>query len=90
MNKTIEIYDPAMCCSTGVCGTDVDDRLVDFANNVKWLKSQGIDVKRFNLGQEPEVFKSNPSILTKLQTEGTDILPIILVDNQIVSEGGAE
>ncbi|MDZ7756834.1 arsenic metallochaperone ArsD family protein [Rhodohalobacter sp.] len=56
--KTVlEVYDPAMCCSTGVCGPDVDDEIVDFANDVKWLKTQGVEVKRYNLGQEPEQFK---------------------------------
>lgn len=88
MNATIEIFDPAMCCSTGVCGTDVDDTLVDFANDLKWLKSKGIEVKRFNLGQEPEGFKGNPHVLTRLQKEGTNVLPMILVNNEVTSEGG--
>ncbi len=88
MNATIEIYDPAMCCSTGVCGSDVDSSLVDFANDVKWLKSKGIEVKRFNLGQEPEAFKTNPHVLTRLQKEGSEILPVILVNDKVASEGG--
>lgn len=85
---TIEVYDPAMCCSTGVCGPDVDDELADFANDVKWLKSQGIDVQRFNLGQEPEAFKTNAEVLARLKKEGTAVLPIILVNGKMVSEGG--
>lgn len=84
----IDVFDPAMCCSTGVCGPDVDDSLADFANDVKWLKSQGIEVNRFNLGQEPEVFKSNPTVLSKLKNEGSDALPIIMINGEIVSEGG--
>nr|QTX14232.1 Arsenical resistance operon trans-acting repressor ArsD [Klebsiella pneumoniae] len=28
--KTLTVFDPAMCCSTGVCGSDVDQVLVDF------------------------------------------------------------
>lgn len=84
----IDVFDPAMCCSTGVCGPDVDDSLADFANDVKWMKSQGIEVNRFNLGQEPEVFKSNPVVLSKLQKEGSDVLPIIMINGEIVSEGG--
>ena len=84
----IEVYDPAMCCSTGVCGPDVDDSLADFANDVKWLKSQGVDVKRYNLGQEPEVFKAFTPVLTRLQQEGSEVLPIILINGEIVSEGG--
>lgn len=83
----IDIYDPAMCCSTGVCGPDVDDSLTDFANDVKWMKSQGIEVKRFNLGQEPEEFKSNPVVLARLKKAGSDILPIIFVNGERVFEG---
>ena len=85
---TIEVYDPAMCCSTGVCGPDVDDEIVDFANDVKWLKKQGVEVKRYNLGQEPEQFKMCVPVLTRLQKEGSDALPIILVNGEMVSEGG--
>jgi len=84
----LEVFDPAMCCSTGVCGPDVDDSLADFANDVKWLKSKGIDVQRFNLGQEPEAFKMNPSVLSRLKKEGTDCLPLILVNGELVAEGG--
>ena len=29
--KTIQIYDPAMCCSSGVCGIEVDQTLVNLA-----------------------------------------------------------
>ena len=85
---SIEVFDPAMCCSTGVCGPDVDDALADFANDVKWLKSQGINVQRFNLGQEPEAFKMNPQVLSRLQKGGSEVLPIIFVNGEIVSEGG--
>ncbi len=84
----IEVYDPAMCCSTGVCGPDLDDTLADFANDLKWLKTQGIEVNRYNLGQEPEAFKMCVPVLTRLQKEGSDILPIILVNGEMVSEGG--
>ncbi|TVQ64878.1 MAG: arsenical resistance operon transcriptional repressor ArsD [Balneolaceae bacterium] len=84
----IDVYDPVMCCSTGVCGPDVDEALVDFANDVKWLKAQGVEVNRFNLGQEPEAFKSNASVLARLQKEGTACLPVILLNGTIVAEGG--
>jgi alkylhydroperoxidase/carboxymuconolactone decarboxylase family protein YurZ len=85
---SIEVFDPAMCCSTGVCGPDVDEALADFANDVKWLKTNGVDVQRFNLGQEPEAFKKNPQVLSKLQKGGSEVLPIIFVNGEIVSEGG--
>lgn len=84
----IDVYDPAMCCSTGVCGPEVDDSLADFANDVKWLKTENIEVNRFNLGQEPEAFKMNPAVLSRLQKKGTECLPLIFVNGELVSEGG--
>jgi arsenite methyltransferase len=42
----IQVYDPAMCCSTGVCGPDVDPALVRFAADVKWLQERGVPVER--------------------------------------------
>lgn len=85
---TIEVYDPAMCCNTGVCGPDVDQSLADFANDVKWLKAQGYEVNRFNLGQEPMAFKSNTTVLSRLKQAGSEILPIIFINGEMFSEGG--
>ncbi len=84
----LEVYDPVLCCSTGVCGPEVDDALVDFAQDVKWLESQNVIVRRYNLGQEPEKFRDNPEILKRLQDAGSEILPIIVINGEIVSEGG--
>lgn len=51
--KTLTVFDPAMCCSTGVCGSDVDQVLVDFSADVQWLKGRGVQVERYNLAQQP-------------------------------------
>ena len=39
--KMLTVFDPAMCCSTGVCGSDVDQVLVNFSADVQWLKGRG-------------------------------------------------
>lgn len=57
--KTLTVFDPAMCCSTGVCGSDVDQVLVDFSADVQWLKSRGVQVERYNLAQQPMSFVQN-------------------------------
>ena len=84
--KNLEVFDPAMCCSTGVCGVDVDPVLVQFAADLKWAEENGIGVKRHNLGQEPQAFAANPAILKEMEA-GMDRLPIIVVDGRIVSTG---
>lgn len=83
----LEVFEPAMCCSTGVCGPDVDQTLVDFANDVKWLESQGVTVERYNLGQDPIAFKQEPEVISKIQIEGTEILPIFKLNGKIISQG---
>ena len=84
--KTLEIYDPAMCCSTGICGTDVDPALVAFAADLKWVAEQGIAVRRYNLGQEPQAFAANPAVVQEMRA-GMDRLPVIAIDGHIVSTG---
>ena len=83
----ITLLDPAMCCSTGVCGEDVDDALVETASNVKWLKSLGYEVNRHNISNDGAAFKNYPEAIEKLQKEGMDSLPYILIDDAIVVTG---
>ncbi len=80
--KTLKIYDPAMCCSTGVCGPSVDPKLVKLAADVAFLKSRGVSVERFNLGHQPEAFTANPQILSEMGSEAEN-LPIFILDGEI-------
>jgi hypothetical protein len=83
----IEVYDPALCCSTGICGVDVDQEKVTFAADVNWLKSQGVEVERFNLAQQPVAFAENPVVKGFLGRSGADALPLILVDGEVALAG---
>jgi hypothetical protein len=83
--KKIEVYDPSMCCPTGVCGSDVDPKLIQFASDLAWLKQQGVSVERFNLAQQPAAFAANPVVGEALRTQGNSCLPIVLVDGAIAT-----
>jgi len=85
--KTLTIFDPAMCCSTGICGAEIDQKLVDFAANLDWLKSEGVEVKRINLSQEPALFAENEQVKTVLEKSGVEGLPVILADDEMQSSG---
>ncbi len=84
--KTIQVYDKPMCCSTGVCGPQVDPVLPRFAADLAWLKSQGHQVDRFNLAQQPAAFVQNSEVQRLLAIEGTDCLPLITIDGRVVSQ----
>ncbi len=80
--KTLQIFDPAMCCSTGVCGPSVDQNLVKLAADVAFLKSRGITVERFNLGHQPEAFASNSLVLQEMGPEAEN-LPLFIIDGVV-------
>ena len=84
--KTLEIFDTAMCCPTGVCGVEVDPVLVQFNADLQWLAEQGIAVSRYNLAQEPQVFAARPAVLKELEA-GMERLPLTLIDGRIVATG---
>jgi hypothetical protein len=84
---TITVYDPPMCCSTGVCGPEVDPKLAQFAGDLDWLKIQGIEVRRFNLAQDPAAFVEHPEIKALLDRSGSDELPAIVVGTKLAWQG---
>ncbi len=81
--KEIEIFDPAMCCSTGVCGPSIDPELMRIATVINSLKDQGIIIKRHGLSNEPLDFIANKVISDLLQKEGAEVLPVTLVDGMV-------
>lgn len=80
--KTLTVFDPAMCCSTGVCGSDVDQVLVDFSADVQWLKERGVQIERFNLVQQPMSFVQNKKVKSFLEASGAEGLPLLLLDGE--------
>lgn len=83
----IQIFDPALCCKTGVCGVETDQSLVTFAADFDWAKQNGLQVERFNLAQQPLAFADNNTVKGFLERSGEEALPLILVDGDIALTG---
>jgi len=84
----LEVFDPPMCCSSGVCGPNVDEKLVEFNGTLEWLRSRGIEVRRYNPAQQYDAFVSNPTVVKTVNERGGQSLPLILIDGEVVSLGG--
>lgn len=84
---TIRVYEPALCCNTGVCGPDVDESLVTFTADLGALKDLGIDIERHNLANDPTAFATDETVRAFLQVAGSDGLPLTLVDGVTVMTG---
>jgi len=83
----VRVFDPAMCCSTGICGPSVDPQLARFAADLDWLKTQGVAVERFNLAQQPAAFAEDAAVKNALETKGEAGLPLVKVNGEVKSSG---
>ena len=84
---TIAVYEPALCCNTGVCGEDLDQNLVSFTADMAWLLGQGASITRHNLANDPMSFARNESVKRFLEVAGSAGLPLVLVDDVTVATG---
>jgi len=80
----IEIFDPAMCCSTGICGPGIDQELLRVATTVNALTKKGVDIIRYGLSSEPQAFIDNKKVNEYLMKEEVGVLPITIVDGEVV------
>lgn len=85
--QKLEIFDPAMCCPTGVCGPSIDPELTRIASALFLLKKKGISIKRYNLSNDPNAFILNDTVYNILNEKGASILPIVLFNNEVVKLG---
>lgn len=84
---TITVYDPAMCCSTGLCGPSVNQQLLQVARDLRRLEADGVKVERYNLSQQPAAFVENTRVAGLLQAFGEHALPVTLVNETILVYG---
>jgi 2-keto-4-pentenoate hydratase len=87
-NETrVEIFEPPMCCSTGLCGPTIDPVLLDVSEMVLKLSSQGVVVQRYVMNQQPQAFLNNPAVYRLVQERQLTALPITAVNGQIIKTG---
>lgn len=85
--KKMSIYEPAMCCSTGLCGVGVDPELLRISTILNTLKKNDVEVERYNLTNSPQEFINNKEVNDFINTKGVDELPVTILDGEIVITG---
>ena len=85
--KKMQIFEPAMCCPTGLCGVGVDKELLRISTVLNSLEKNGVKVERYNLTDAPMEFITNKKINDYLQKNGDENLPVVTLDGDIVIEG---
>lgn len=87
MKNKIIIYDPPMCCSTGVCGPNPDQALINLQDTLGKIRALGVEVERYLITRSPQEFKENPAVIKLIQEKQLKALPITTCDGKIVKIG---
>lgn len=86
-SATVELFDPPMCCPTGLCGPALDQSLLDVNDLIVTLKAQGISVERYQMTSHPQRFTSNPDVMRLVREQQMAALPICVVRGRVLTAG---
>ncbi len=83
----VELFDPPMCCPTGLCGPTLDQTLLDINEMILALQAEGLTVARYQMTGQPQAFLSNPDVMRLVREQQMAALPITAVHGQVVKVG---
>lgn len=85
--RQVQLFEPAMCCETGVCGPAVDRQLIDVREDLRWIEGRGARVSRHNLSSDPDAFIASSKVTGLIAAFGERALPALLIDGEIAVHG---
>ena len=80
----VEIFDPPMCCPTGMCGPTIDQTLLDLNEMILTLQSQGVSVARYQMANHPNAFLNNAEVMKIVLEKQMEALPITVVHGKVI------
>jgi hypothetical protein len=83
----VEIFDPPMCCPTGLCGPTLDQTLLDVNEMILDLQKQGYQVVRYQMASAPQAFIGNQEVMRLVREKQMAALPIVIAQGKIIAEG---
>jgi hypothetical protein len=88
MDKEIKVFEPAMCCPSGMCGPTPDKKVIDFNDLIKRVEAEGYTVKRFTITRDAAAFQSEAQVMAVIKDEQSEALPITTLGGEIIKKGG--
>ncbi len=87
VNAVVELFDPPMCCPTGICGPTVDQTLLDVSDMILQLQGLGVRVERYQMTTSPQAFLNNAEVMRLVREQEMAALPITAVDGRVIKTG---
>lgn len=83
----VELFDPPMCCPTGLCGPTLDQTLLDVNEMVLALKAANIGIERYQMTTHPQAFINNVEVMRLVREQQLAALPITIVNGRVIKVG---
>lgn len=83
----VELFDPPLCCPTGLCGPTLDETLLDVNEMVLALKAARIGVERYQMASHPHIFLKHPDVMRLVRERGMEAFPITVVEGKLIKAG---
>lgn len=83
----VEIFDPPMCCPTGLCGPTLDQTLLDVSEMILALKAEQVIIERYQMTSHPHNFLNNTEVMGLVRERQMEALPITVVQGKVIKVG---
>lgn len=80
----VELFDPPLCCPTGLCGPTIDTTLLDISEALRALEADGVRVARHAMTVDPAAFIRNREVYELIRERQLEVLPITVVRARVV------
>ena len=87
VDAAVELFDPPMCCPTGLCGPNLDQTLLDVSEMIAGLEREHVGVARYQMTSHPNAFLANAEVMNLVRAKQMDALPITVVRSKVVKSG---
>jgi len=83
----VELFDPPMCCSTGLCGPIIYQTLLDVSEMILTLQRENLRVERYQMTSHPNTFLGNAEVMKLVREKQMEALPITVVRGKVIKVG---
>lgn len=86
-SPVVAVFDPPLCCPSGMCGPTIDQTLVDLNEALQELRGEGLHVERYEMTTSPQAFLGNADVVRLMREQQMAALPLTVVRGQVVKVG---
>jgi hypothetical protein len=88
--KELTIFEGPLCCPTGVCGPTTDKDMIELNETLRRLNEEykGLKITRASMSFNVALFMQTPLIRDLVKEKGVGILPVTVIDGNIVMKQG--